>query len=178
MDLFKSKSRRWAVPAALSVALVTALVVSPAIGVPKFITGKKVNKTIAKKTQATELRVVNPKEAGNTFNLDATDSLITTMPLAQGNYLVSTTFTLVRDTGGLIVACELRVGGRKDDLDAFGGGSQLQDSGAMSVAAFVPQGGGSAQLRCGDGAPATVARLSNIEITALKLPRITLQSTP
>jgi hypothetical protein len=177
MGGFIKGRRHWVVPTALAAVLVSALFISPAIGGPKFITGKKVNKTIVKKTNATELRVQGTKEGGNTFDLNQADSLMASLPLTRGNYIVTTTFSLVRDTSGLIVQCELRAGNRKDDADAFGGGSQLQDNVAMSVTSFVPQGG-RASLHCGDGSPGTASRLTSIEITALKVPKITNQTAP
>src|SRR5262245_61280479 len=118
MSLLKSKLGRWTVPTLLAAVVAVGFTISTAFGGAKFATTKKVKKITTNKinannalTHATELRVGGTKSAGTTFNLDAGDSLIATQSgLPAGNYVVTTTFTLTRDTGGLVVNCELRAG--------------------------------------------------------------------
>ncbi len=90
--------------------------------------------------------------------------------------MVNTTATVTR-TGGLIVQCNLRLNNRIDKTDVSGGGAGNQDM-ALGISGGSPAGG-SAQLRCADGtATATDGRVSNIEIQALKVPKLTVTSVP
>jgi hypothetical protein len=172
MRLFKGMPGRLVVPAALAAVLIAALVVSPAIGGPNFLTAKKANKKIANKTNATELRVNGSHKSGDTFNIAAPDSLIATLSgLNAGSYVVTTTFTLTRDQSSLVVNCQLSAGSGTDKSNSFGGGgTTVQDNVSMSVTSGIPAGG-SAQLRCADGSAGTDATLRNIEITAVKVPK-------
>ncbi|MGZ5329813.1 MAG: hypothetical protein ACXWFH_00725, partial [Solirubrobacterales bacterium] len=82
--------------------LVSALFISPAIGGPKFVTGKKVVKTITKKTQETVQQVQSEKILTTpSFDLNAPTALIASLPLSQGSYMVSTTATVSRNSAGL-----------------------------------------------------------------------------
>lgn len=170
MRFLKQKLGRWTGPAILCALVITALGVTTAIGGPKFITGKKVNKTIVKKTNATELRVAGSKVSDDTFTQDDASSVMASLPLTQGNYVVTTTYTMINSGAGLVVNCELRAGNRKDGASTFGGTQQQGE--AMSVTANVPAGS-VVTLRCGDGSAGGTGTLTNIEITALKVPKIT-----
>ena len=182
MSFLKRKLGRWTVPTVLTAVVVAAVAISPAFGGSKSVTTKKVKKITTNKinannalTHATELRVAGTKHSGNTFDLNAPDSLLATQSgLPAGNYVVTTTFTLTRDTGGLVVTCQLRAGGHSDSADAFGGGAQLQDNVSMSVTTAIPSGG-TVQLACADGS-GTDSREDHIEITSVRVPDVTLQN--
>ena len=167
MGYLKRNLGRWIVPATLTGVVIAAVAIAPAFGGPK---PKKTD------THATELRVDGDRHSGNSFDLNAPDSLLATLSgLPAGNYVVTTTFTLLRDNGGLVVFCELRAGGRSDKADAFGGGAQLQDNVGMSVTTAIPEGG-SIELACADGSALVDSRESHIEITALEVSDITVLS--
>jgi hypothetical protein len=178
MPHLKTGAGRWIVPTVLTAVVVAAVAIAPAFGGSNTVTTKKVKKITTSKinannalTHATELRVIGPKHSGNTFNMDAPDSLIARQSgLPAGNYVVSTTFTL--DTGGTIVACQLRAGTNGDTANSSGG--QPQDTVSMSVTTAIPAGG-TVELRCIDGS-VTDSREDNIEITALRVPDITRQT--
>jgi hypothetical protein len=170
MQFMKQKLGRWTGPAILCALVITALGVTTAIGGPKFITGKKVNKTIQKKTNATELRIAGSRVSDDTFSQEDASSVMASLPLTRGNYVITTTYTIINSGPGLVVQCELRAGGRKDSNNTFGGTQQQGE--AMSVTANVPAGG-VADLRCGDGSAGGTGTLTGIEITALKVPKIT-----
>ncbi|MGZ5310955.1 MAG: hypothetical protein ACXWZK_04410 [Solirubrobacterales bacterium] len=158
--------------------LVSALFISSAIGGPKFVTGKKVVKTITKKTQGTVQQVQSEKILTTpSFDLNAPTALIASLPLSQGSYMVSTTATVSRNSAGLVVNCELRAGSKIDKTSLFINGAQSTLDMALATGGFVPKGG-SAQLRCVDGAGADTGRLNNIEISALKVPKLTLTTAP
>ena len=53
-----------------------ALFISPAVGGPKFVTGKKVVTTINKKTTATQIRSTGSRTPGGTFDANASTSLL------------------------------------------------------------------------------------------------------
>ena len=121
------------------------------------------------------LRLSGEKETGNTFDINDPSSLMASLKLGGGNYVVNTTYTLIKDTGGLAVECQLRAGGRHDTDNFFGGGGQIQQGSAMSVTAHV-NSGQKAQVRCDDGSAATTSKIQNLEITATKLPKITTKT--
>jgi hypothetical protein len=185
MSFLKTKLGRWTVPILLSAIVVAGLAISPAFSAKKgkSVTVKKVKKIATNKVNAnnalihaTELRVAGQKHAGSTFNLDAGDSLIATQSgLPAGNYVVTTTFTLLRDTAGLVVNCELRAGGHTDTSNSFGGGPQDQDQIAMSVTTAIAEGG-NVELRCADGSGIEDSDLNHIEITSQRFPGVTLQN--
>jgi hypothetical protein len=170
--------RHWIVPTALAAVLVSALFISPAVGGPKFVTGKKVVKTIAKKTQGTVQQTSSNKPLTTpSFDLNAPSSLIASLPLTKGSYMVSTTATVSRLSTGIVVNCELRVGNKVDKTSLYAGGVQTTLDLALAAGGFVGPGG-SAQLRCADGAGSDDAAVNNIEISALKVPKLTLTTAP
>jgi hypothetical protein len=169
--------RHWVVPTALAAVLVSALFISPAIGGPKFVTGKKVVKTIAKKTQGTVQQTSSNKPLTTTsFDLNAPSSLIASLPLTKGSYMVSTTATVSRISPGIVVNCELRVGNKVDKTSLYQSDQSTEDM-TLAAGGFVAAGG-SVQLRCADGAGTNDAAVNNIEISALKVPKLTLTTAP
>lgn len=159
--------RHWAIPAALAAVLVAALLISPAIGGPKFITGKKVVKTIVKKTQASQLVVSDPR------TLSPAEQVLATLDLQQGNYLVRSTFTVVRPAGSQ-VTCYLRIVGVSQDAytsyEELGDATESEEGAALETGGFA----GSptqAQLICRASASGTVR---GAEMTALKVPKLTV----
>src|SRR5205085_9326040 len=134
----KNKLGRRTGPEILCALVITALGITAAVAGPKFITGKKVNKTIQKKTNATELRVTGARTSDDTFSQEDATSVMASLPLTQGNYVITTTYTITNTTGGVVVQCELRAGNHKDSSFTFGGTQQANAS--MSVTSNVPAG--------------------------------------
>jgi hypothetical protein len=174
MSFLKQKLGRYTGPAILCALVITALGVTTVVGAPKFITGKKVNKTINKKLRnnvnATEIRIAGSRVSDDTFSQEDASSVMASLPLSGGNYVVTTTYTMINSTAGVVVQCQLRAGAGRDSADTFGGTQQQGE--AMSVTANVPSGS-PVTLRCGDGTGGASGTLSNIEITAIRVPQIT-----
>ena len=167
MSFLKNRSGRWAVPVALSAALVVALFISPALGGPGVITGKKVVKTITKKVNASQF--VSPTSK----TLGGAEQVLGTLDLNQGNYTVSSTFDVRRDAAGVVVTCFLRINGvSQDSYSSFHGGpvASMEDGAALETAGKVGSNT-SAQVLCSATGAASV---KNLEITALKVPKITI----
>jgi hypothetical protein len=178
MLFLKRRIGRISGPVLICTALVAVLGVTAAVAVPKFVTGKKVVTTITKKSRATELRVTGPRTPGGTFDPNASSSLMATLPVPKGPWVVTSTFTERKDTGGLVLSCKLRLGSAGEDSSSFfGGGGQIQVPAAMSVAGTV-KGNSNAELRCYDGSLAVDSQLTDIELTATKLPKINRKSIP
>jgi hypothetical protein len=168
MRLGRKELGRWAVPVALAATLVAGLLISPVIAGTNGITKKKVVKTIRKKTRATYVQF-GSRTPGITGNPDSSSALMASVDLPQGNYVVSSTFNLIRDSGA-VVTCRLRIDGIGEDKDVSGGGSALVSSVALSTAGALGTGGGKAELRCNNDAPATSSAINDVEIVALKVP--------
>src|SRR5918992_1153879 len=98
--------KHWITPLAVSVVLVGALVVSPAVGGPSVFGKKKVVKTIAKKVNA--IQAVNAAE--QTAVPPGGEHVIATVQLSPGRYLVRSTFSVTRISQG-VVTCRLRLSG-------------------------------------------------------------------
>jgi hypothetical protein len=64
MRFLKTGAGRWVVPAILGAVLASALLITPVIAGTSGISGKKVNKTIAKKTNVTQLAIPGPANLG------------------------------------------------------------------------------------------------------------------
>ena len=62
MGAVRDRPWRWVVPASLAAVLAAVLLVTPVIGASKGVTAKKVNKTIAKKTNVTQLSISGVEE--------------------------------------------------------------------------------------------------------------------
>jgi hypothetical protein len=165
MRFLKEGAGRWAVPAALAAVLATVLLVTPVIGASSGVTAKKVNKTIAKKTNVTELAIPGPANLGSTL------STLGSLSLSQGNYDVRTTFDVRQNAQNVNVSCILRVNGvGQDQSDTFTGtGTQsAQNSVAMEVVGRA-KAATTAQLVCSSTGAADV---NHGEITALKVPKV------
>jgi hypothetical protein len=165
MRFLKQGAGRWAVPAGLAAVLAAVLLITPVIAGPGGVTGKKVNKTIAKKTNATVLQIpgVRPVGTGST--------LLGTLQLGQGNYLVSTTFDARRNGIAENISCQLTVGGvGQDQSNSFtGGAASAEDSVAMQVAGRAGAAT-TATLACSSTAGS--GQVNHAEITALKVPAV------
>jgi hypothetical protein len=171
MRFLKEKLGRWTLPAILSAVLIAVLAISPAIGGLNFVTGKKVNKTIKKKTNATELRITGNHEAGTI----GSPALIASLPLRAGSYVVSTTFR-IQYAANQVVNCTLGVGSVSDLASTFS--SALgNDNAALSVTTTLTSPS-AAELRCGKGMAGSEGTIKNAEITALKVPRATNLTAP
>jgi hypothetical protein len=171
MGTLKEKLGRWTLPAILAAVLIAVLAISPAIGGLKFITGKKVNKTINKKTNATELKITSNHEAGSI----GSPALIGSLQLNPGPYVVTSTFR-IQYAANQVVDCQLAVGSASDSASTFS--SALgNDNAALSVTTTLTSPS-AAQLRCGKANPAAEGTIKDAEITALRVPKATTTSAP
>jgi len=161
--------KHWLVPTALAAALVAALFISPAIGGPNFVTKKKVVKTIAKKSNATQVvsSAQTPVPPGG-------ERLLAAIELAPGNYLVRSTFSLARLTQG-VVTCRLRILGVAEDTSTnfaeAPAAIEEEEAVAMETAGRV-EATTQAQLVCTSALSGTSVRYA--EITAEKVPKLTV----
>jgi hypothetical protein len=153
------------VPASLAAVLAAVLLVTPVIGASKGVTAKKVNKTIAKKTNVTQLSISGVK------NLSTSQTTLGTLKLSQGSYDVRSTFDVRQNAAGANVSCLLVLGGvGQDQSDTFTGTGTVtaQNSVAMEVSGQA-KAATSATLSCSSSAAADV---NHAEITALKVPGV------
>lgn len=163
MGVVRDRPWRWVVPASLAAVLAAVLLVTPVIGAGKGVTAKKVNKTIAKKTNVTQLTISGPK------NLSSSQSIMGTLNLGQGSYDVRSTFDVRQNATGANISCILRLNGvGQDQADTFTGTGTIsaQSSVALEVSGQA-RAATSAQLLCSSTASADV---NHAEITALKVP--------
>lgn len=165
MSHLKRGAGRWIVPAVLASVLAAALLVTPVIGAGSGVTAKKVNKTIAKKTNVTQLSIAGVK------NLSASQTVLGTLSLGQGSYDVTSTFDVRQNAVGANIQCLLRLNGvGQDQSDTFVGTGTISDqsSVAMEVAGQA-KAATTAQLLCSS---TQSANINHAEITALKVPRV------
>jgi hypothetical protein len=165
MRFLKTGAGRWVVPAALAAVLATALLITPVIAGTSGISAKKVNKTIAKKTNVTQLTIPG------VINLGTGQTPIGTLDLAQGAYDVRSTFDVRQNAAGANISCFLRLNGvGQDQSDTFTGTGTItaQSSVAMEVSGLA-KAATSASLTCSSSAAANV---NHGEITALKVPTV------
>jgi hypothetical protein len=108
-------------------------------------------------------------EPGDTFNFDDADALLTSLPLKKGSYVISSTFEMEADSGGLVLRCQLRAGNSRDEVEHFG--FQGLESGALGVAHKFGSNG-TAELRCLDGSAADNSDINDIEIIATKVAKV------
>jgi hypothetical protein len=163
MGVMRERPWRWVVPASLAAVLAAVLLVTPVIGAGKGVTAGKVNKTIAKKTNVTQLTIAGPK------NLSTSLASIGTLNLAQGSYDVRSTFDVRQNAGNANISCVLRLNGvGQDQADTFTGTGTIsaQSSVAMEISGRA-KAATNAQLLCSSTAAADV---NHAEITALKVP--------
>jgi hypothetical protein len=165
MGVLRDRTWRWVVPTSLAAVLAAVLLVTPVIGAGKGVTAKKVNKTIAKKTNVTQLTIAGPN------NLTTSLATLGTLELSQGSYDVRSTFDVRQNATGANISCVLRVNGvGQDQSDTFTGTSTIsaQSSVAMEVSGRA-KAATTAQLLCSSSASADV---NHAEITALKVPGV------
>jgi hypothetical protein len=156
--------------------LVTAALVASPVGAATTVTKKKaktiatnkVNKlapgiatTVAEGLLDAENAIVhrdvpgtNIDIVGNSgFDLNNPNTILGSLTLPAGNWWVHTDFLAVRNTSGIVISCDLRVGGTVvDKLSSFEGDAQSNDTVSMQGVAALPSGG-TAEVRCDDGAP-------------------------
>jgi hypothetical protein len=165
MRFLKRGAGRWVVPAVLATVLASALLITPVIAGTSGISAKKVNKTIAKKTNVTQLNITGPA------NLSTSQTVLGTLNLPQGSYDVRSTFDVRQNAANANISCFLRLNGvDQDQSDTFTGTGTLsaQSSVAMEVSGQA-RAATSAQLTCSSSAAADV---NHAEITALKVPGV------
>jgi hypothetical protein len=129
------------------------------------LTAKKVNKTIAKKTNVTQLTIPGAP------NLSTSQTILGTLSLGQGSYLVTSTFDVRQNAVGANIQCVLRLNGvGQDESDTFVGTGTISDqsSVAMQVAGQA-KAATTAQLLCSS---TQAANINHAEITALKVPGV------
>ena len=165
MGVLRDRTWRWVVPTSLAAVLAAVLLVTPVIGAGKGVTAKKVNKTIAKKTNVTQLTIAGPN------NLTTSLATLGTLELSQGSYDMRSTFDVRQNATGANISCVLRVSGvGQDQADTFTGTGTVtaQSSVAMEVSGRA-KAATTAQLLCSSSASADV---NHAEITALKVPGV------
>jgi hypothetical protein len=163
MGVLRDKPGRWVVPAALAAVLAAALLVTPVIGKSSGVSAKKVNKTIQKKTNVTQLSISGVK------TLTTAQTTLGTLDLPQGNYDVRSTFDVRQNAANANISCILRLNGvGQDQSDTFTGTGTLsaQSSVAMEVSGRAKTAT-SAVLSCSS---TQAADANHAEITALKVP--------
>jgi hypothetical protein len=165
MSHLKRGAGRWAVPAVLAAVLAAALLITPVIAGTSGISGKKVNKTIAKKTNLTQLTISGVK------SLSTGQTVLGTLSLGQGNYDVTSTFDVRQNAAGANIQCILRLNGvGQDQSDTFVGTGTISDQSSVSMeVAGQATAATTAQLVCSSSQAADV---NHAEITALKVPRV------
>lgn len=163
MGFLKDRASRWVVPAALAAVLAAALLVTPVIGAGGGLTAKKVNKTIAKKTNVTTLAITGPKALGTSL------TTLGTLSLTQGSYDIRSTFDVRQNAPSANIVCYLRLNGvAQDQSDTFIGTGTISASTnvAMEVSGQA-KASTTVQLLCQSSA---AAQVNHAEITALKVP--------
>jgi hypothetical protein len=165
MSHLKRGAGRWAIPTVLAGILAAALLVTPVIAGSSGVSAKKVNKTIAKKTNVTQLSISGVK------NLSAAQTVLGTLSLGQGAYDIRSTFDVRQNAASANISCFLRLNGvAQDQSDTFTGTGTIsaQSSVAMEVSGQA-KAATTAQLTCSSSAAADV---NHAEITALKVPGV------
>ena len=165
MDFLKGRTARWIVPTALAAVLAAGLLITPVIAGTSGVSGKKVNKTIAKKTNVTQLTIAGAK------NLSTAQTVLGTLSLGPGAYDVTSTFDVRQNAVGANISCVLRLNGvGQDQSDTFVGTGTISDqsSVAMEIAGQA-RAATTAQLLCSSTQSADV---NHAEITALKIPGV------
>lgn len=165
MRILKDGPGRWAVPAVLAGLLAAVLLVTPVIAGSSGVTAKKVNKTIAKKTNVTELTIAGAK------NLSTAQTVLGTLSLGAGSYDVTSTFDVRQNAVGANIQCVLRLNGvGQDQSDTFVGTGTISDqsSVAMEIAGQA-RAATTVQLLCSS---TQAANINHAEITALKVPGV------
>ena len=165
MAFLKRGAARWVVPAALAAVLAAALLVTPVIGASSGVSAKKVNKTIAKKTNVTVLTIAGAP------NLSSSQTTLGTLSLGQGAYDVTSTFDVRQNAAGANIQCILRINGvGQDQSDTFVGTGTISDQSSVAMEVVgQAKTATTAQLLCSS---TQAANINHAEITALKVPRV------
>jgi hypothetical protein len=165
MRSLKTGAGRWVVPAVLAAVLASALLITPVIAGTSGISGKKVNKTIAKKTNVTQLTIAGAP------NLSTSQTTLGTLSLGQGSYDVTSTFDVRQNAVGANIQCILRLNGvGQDQSDTFVGTGTISDQSSVSMdVAGQAKSATTAQLLCSS---TQAANINHAEITALKVPGV------
>jgi hypothetical protein len=165
MAFLKRGAARWVVPAALASVLVAVLLVTPVIGASSGVSAKKVNKTIAKKTNVTALTIAGAP------NLSPSQTILGTLSLGQGSYDVRSTFDVRQNAAGANIQCVLRLNGvGQDQSDTFVGTGTISDQSSVAMEVVgQAKAATTAQLLCSS---TQAANINHAEITALKVPRV------
>jgi hypothetical protein len=163
MRILKDGPGRWVVPAVLAGLLAAALMVTPVIAGSNGVTAKKVNKTIAKKTNVVQLNIAGAP------NLTTSQVALGTMSLSQGAYLVSSTFDVRQNAAQANIQCVLRLNGvGQDQSDTFVGTGTITDQSSVAMqVSGTAKAATTAQLLCSS---TQAANINHAEITALKVP--------
>jgi len=165
MFQLKRGAGRWAIPAVLAAVLASALLITPVIAGTSGVTAKKMNKTIAKKTNVTQLAISGAPA------LSTAQTVLGTLNLGQGSYDVTSTFDVRQNAVGANIQCVLRINGvGQDQSDTFVGTGTISDqsSVAMDIAGQA-KAATTAQLVCSS---TQAANINHAEITALKVPGV------
>jgi hypothetical protein len=165
MSHLKSGAGRWIVPAVLGAVLAAGLLITPVFAGSNGVSAKKVNKTIAKKTNVTQLTIAGAP------NLGTSQTALGTLNLGQGSYDVTSTFDVRQNVAGANIQCVLRLNGvGQDQSDTFTGTGTIsaQNSVSMEVVGQAKTAT-SAQLLCSS---TQAANVNHAEITALKVPGV------
>ena len=165
MRFLKSGAGRWAVPAVLAAVLASALLITPVIAGTSGVSAKKVNKTIAKKTNVTQLTIAGAP------NLSTAQTSLGTLSLGQGSYDVTSTFDVRQNAAGANIQCVLRLNGvAQDQSDTFVGTGTISDQSSVAMEVVgQAKTATTAQLLCSS---TQAANINHAEITALKVPRV------
>jgi hypothetical protein len=165
MRFLKTGAVRWVVPAALAAVLAAALLVTPVIGASNGVTPKKMNKTIAKKTNVTELTIAGAP------NLSSSQTVLGTLSLGQGSYDITSTFDVRQNAAGANIQCVLRLNGvGQDQSDTFVGTGTISDQSSVAMEVVgQAKAATTAQLLCSS---TQAANVNHAEITALKVPGV------
>jgi hypothetical protein len=165
MRFLKTGVGRWTMPAALAAVLATVLLVTPVIGASNGVSAKKVNKTIAKKTNVTQLTIAGAPALGTS------QTTLGTLNLGQGSYDVTSTFDVRQNAVGANIQCVLRLNGvGQDQSDTFVGTGTISDQSSVALdIAGQAKTATTAQLLCSS---TQSANINHAEITALKVPGV------
>jgi hypothetical protein len=167
MSQLKRGAGRGVIPGVLAAVLAAALLITPVIAGTNGVTAKKMNKTIAKKTNVTELSIPGAP------NLSTALTVLGTLSLGPGSYDVTSTFDVRQNAAGANIQCILRLNGvGQDQSDTFVGTGTISDQSSVSMeVAGQAKAATTAQLLCSS---TQAANVNHAEITALKVPGVKL----
>ena len=104
-------------------------------------------------------------------NLDSGASVVGSLTLPKGNYVINASYAVTRYNAGVVVTCRLQSGADRTSATEFDTSGTGQDTGALTL---VHSGAGTAELRCSDFATATgQASVFNVSLNAIEVPKLT-----